>query len=205
MKGKDIFTQSEIQDLRNLIKQRIYADRSRQKSIRAKMRRIGFYGQDDFGINDLQPTDFEMLLNSGRLRIVGEDQPISKKVENKADSKRETNELSINNYEKLELIKFDPESDSESDIPNLPGNYIICLKPNSKLPKSDFDFESSKFNLLEVIYTGIAGKSLRKRDYKQHFTGNNAGSSTLRKSLGSLFGYKKVPRDKDPSNGKTKF
>ena len=99
MKGKDIFTQSEIQDLRNLIKQRIYADRSRQKSIRAKMRRIGFYGQDDFGINDLQPTDFEMLLNSGRLRIVGEDQPISKKVENKTDSKRETNELSINNYE----------------------------------------------------------------------------------------------------------
>jgi hypothetical protein len=27
----------------------------------------------------------------------------------------------------------------------------------------------------------------------------------LRKSLGSLFGYKKIPRDRDPSNGKTKF
>jgi hypothetical protein len=205
MKGKDIFTQSEIQELRSLIKERINADRSRQKSIRAKMRRIGFYGQGDFGINDLQPADFEMLLKSGRIRIAGKDQPISKKVENKTDSKHETNELSIDNYEKLEFIQFDPESNSESEIRNLPGNYIICLKPNSKLPKSNFDYKTSKFNSLEVLYTGIAGKSLRTRDYKQHFTGNNAGFSTLRKSLGSLFGLKKVPRDKDPSNGKTKF
>mgnify|MGYP003885950985 CR=1 FL=1 len=55
-----------------------------------------------------------------------------------------------------------------------------------------------------MIYTGIAGKSLRKRDYKQHFKGN-AGGSTLRKSLGVLFGYKQIPRDKAPYSRKTKF
>ena len=42
-------------------------------------------------------------------------------------------------------------------------------------------------------------------DYKQHFTGNNAGSSRLRKSLGSLFEYPKIARDKDPNTGNTKF
>jgi hypothetical protein len=47
--------------------------------------------------------------------------------------------------------------------------------------------------------------SLRSRDYRQHFKGNNAGRSTLRKSLGVLFGYKKIPRDIDPNTGKTKF
>ncbi len=205
MKGKDIFTQTEIQELRNLIKQRISADRSRQKSIRAKMRRIGFYGQDDFGINDLQPSDFEMLINSGRIKIFGKEQPINKKDYRQPEIKKETIAFPSTESKNLKFKRFDPKLDSEFDIPNLPGNYIICLKPNSKLPDSDFTFETLEFNSLDVIYTGIAGKSLRKRDFKQHFTGNNAGSSTLRKSLGSLFCYKKVPRDKDPSNGKTKF
>ena len=52
----------------------------------------------------------------------------------------------------------------------------------------------------------LVKKSLKKRDYKQHFAGNNSGGSTLRKSLGSLMGLKKIPRDKNnPFNGKTKF
>ncbi len=56
-----------------------------------------------------------------------------------------------------------------------------------------------------MIYTGIASGSLRTRDYREHFKGNNAGRSTLRKSLGVLFGYKQIPRDKEPNTGKTKF
>ena len=73
------------------------------------------------------------------------------------------------------------------------------------LPDIGVPYMMTTYQGLNVIYTGIAGKSLRKRDYKQHFTGNNAGSSTLRKSLGSMFGYVKIPRDKDPNTGKTKF
>jgi len=63
----------------------------------------------------------------------------------------------------------------------------------------------TNFDGLQVIYTGIAGGSLRTRDFKQHFKGNNAGRSTLRKSLGVLFGYNQIPRDEDPERGKTKF
>ncbi|MFT4682379.1 MAG: hypothetical protein ACI9YU_002241 [Flavobacteriales bacterium] len=74
MKGKNVFTKSEVEELRGLIKKRINADRTLQKSIRAKMRKLKFYGQDDFGIVDLQPRDFEMLITSGRIKVLGENQ-----------------------------------------------------------------------------------------------------------------------------------
>ena len=44
MKGKNVFTEQEIEALRELIRQRVKADRSKQTSIRNKMRAIGFYG-----------------------------------------------------------------------------------------------------------------------------------------------------------------
>lgn len=100
---------------------------------------------------------------------------------------------------------FDPTVNNVHDIPDEPGNYIICLKKNSKFPKTAVKPVFKTYNGLRVIYTGIAGTSLRKRDYHQHFTKNNAGSSTLRKSLGSLLGYNKIARDKNAINNKTKF
>lgn len=99
--------------------------------------------------------------------------------------------------------KFDPLLNSITDLPNCKGNYIIILKNNCKLPDSNSTFICKKIENSEVIYTGISNKSLRGRDYKQHFNGT-AGNSTLRKSIGSMFGWNKIPRDKIP-NGKTKF
>lgn len=202
MKGKNTFSALEISELRSLIKERITADRARQKGIRAKMRRIGFYGSDDFGITDLQPTDFESLISSGRIKIIG--QANLKKATPKTTQTKETNVVD-KPIEKGSFTLFDPKIHDSNDIPDNPGNYIVCLNEGSKLPSIGIECQMKSFQNLNVIYTGIAGKSLRKRDYRQHFTGNNAGSSTLRKSLGSLFGYPKIARDKDPTNGKTKF
>ena len=50
MKGKDTFTVQEIELLKNLICQRVNADRSTQKSIRSKMRQIGFFGNSEIFI-----------------------------------------------------------------------------------------------------------------------------------------------------------
>ena len=77
--------------------------------------------------------------------------------------------------------------------------------PGAKLPTANITPIFTKFAGLDVIYTGIASISLRTRDYRQHFEGNNAGRSTLRKSLGVLFGYQQIARDKVQSNNKTKF
>ena len=203
MKGKGTFTQTEISELRDLIKERIKADRSRQKGIRAKMRKIGFYGSDDFGIIDMQPSDFERLINSGRIKVIGQ------KTDQKVELHNQKIEKSVDTNSTIksstEFTLFDPEKHDSEHVPDNPGNYIVCLKNGSLLPDIGVSCKMKTYQGFNVIYTGIAGKSLRKRDYRQHFTGNNAGSSTLRKSIGSLFGYAKIARDKDPNNGKTKF
>jgi hypothetical protein len=112
-----------------------------------------------------------------------------------------------NNFETIlaefKKNKFDPITDEKTKIKDLPGNYIICLRKNVKFsPERCPTIKFKTFNEYRVLYVGKSGK-LRTRDYKNHF-GNNAGSSTLRKSLGVLFGYTLVPRDKK-SNDKTKF
>lgn len=105
---------------------------------------------------------------------------------------------------------FDPQIHTANRLPDKPGNYIVVLRPSSQLPPigitpiyKQWKYEGQEY---DIVYTGISNKSLRKRDYAQHFTGNNAGRSTLRKSLGSMMGFNKIPRDKNkPENGKSKF
>lgn len=108
------------------------------------------------------------------------------------------------------FIPFDSKVTDASVLPTTSGNYLIVLRPSCKLPTITIEplFSSFKYNdgeAYDVIYTGIS-QNLQTRDYKQHFTGNNAGKSTLRKSLGCLMGFKQIPRDSNnPDNGKTKF
>jgi hypothetical protein len=202
MKGTNRFTAAEVSELRKLIRERIKADRSRQKSIRNKMRKLHFYGSD-FGIVDLQPSDFEELISSGRITISddrGSSKPVPDQVCNSSPEMPDQPAAEMGSF-----ILFDPEKHTSEHIPDQPGNYIVCLKSGASLPEIGQPFEMAEYQGYDVIYTGIAGKSLRRRDYRQHFTGNNAGSSTLRKSLGSMFGYSKIARDKDPNTGKTKF
>lgn len=104
---------------------------------------------------------------------------------------------------------FDPTRDDSKDLPDIPGNYLVVLRSDAELPKSsltpEFHIITYHSNAYKVIYTGISQKGIRSRDYKQHFTGN-AGKSTLRKSLGSLMGFPKIPRSMNkPEDGKTKF
>ena len=72
MKGKNTFTQKEIDELERLITLRVNStSKSEQKKLRDKMRKIGFYGGDDFGINDCKVTDLEILISIGRIKVIG--------------------------------------------------------------------------------------------------------------------------------------
>jgi len=103
-------------------------------------------------------------------------------------------------------INFNPSQDSLEKITDSPGIYMLCLKDGISLPSTDISPTYNQFHGLDIVYIGITTKSLQTRDYKDHFVGNNAGRSTLRKSIGSIFGYQKIPRDiNNPNNGKTKF
>lgn len=105
----------------------------------------------------------------------------------------------------LEHFKhFDSLKNSADEIPDEKGVYLFLLKSGARLPSVDCFYNCQKLNGREIIYVGISNRSLRRRDFKQHFYGN-AGASTLRKSIGSLMGLQKIPRSKTRIDGKTKF
>ena len=93
---------------------------------------------------------------------------------------------------------FDPMTMDSNMLPNVAGNYVFLLRKGSQLPQVDINPQIPEVtldgNAYQAIYTGIASKSLRRRDYRAHFIGNDASRSTLRKSIGSLFGYDLIPR-----------
>jgi hypothetical protein len=216
MKGQNTFTSLQVQTIKKLIAEKVVATPDKQKGIRGKIRNIGFHYSDFSSKKDgYTVADFEALIRSGQIKIsdgnykptktatiktIDKPKPVEKKVIVIQKSKGLNSNL--NNFK---VNRFYPKTDSETIIANSSGNYILCLKKNSKLPTVSVKPILTNFEGLQVIYTGIAGGSLRTRDFRQHFKGNNAGRSTLRKSLGVLFGYKQIPRDGDPNSGKTKF
>lgn len=50
MKGRSIFTKEEAEQIIALIKKKLESDATTQKGIRKKIRSLGFYAKDDFGI-----------------------------------------------------------------------------------------------------------------------------------------------------------
>ena len=104
------------------------------------------------------------------------------------------------------LSLFDPKNDSPKILPQDAGYYIICFKKNSTIPSKLKNAIFTQCRNLRVLYVGItnAKKGIKGRDYRKHFNGN-AGGSTLRKSIGVLFEYKLIARDKNTSNNKKKF
>ena len=93
MKGKNEFTQIEINEIVDLIRQRCSAPQSEQTKIRNKMRRIGFYGRADFGISDMTEEKFYRLIESKKIII----KDSSKAKVSPVLSRRETNPLAHNN------------------------------------------------------------------------------------------------------------
>lgn len=216
MKGQNTFTSLQILTIKKLIAGKVIATPDKQKGIRGKIRNIGFHYSDFSSKKDgYTIADFEALISSGQIKISdGNYKPVAnattktidtpKLVEKKIPVIQKSKGLN-SNLDTFKINRFDPKTDSETIIANSSGNYILCLKKNSNLPTVSIKPVLTSFEGLQVIYTGIAGGSLRTRDFRQHFKGNNAGRSTLRKSLGVLFGYKQIPRDSDPTTGKTKF
>jgi len=214
MKGKRKFTRIEAEQIRFLIREKNKATPSQQKGIRNKIREKGFYYSDFCSSKEGYTTnDFDALIQFGQIEII--DENIQGKVRHKSQDFNgyieESKTYSSENpgfsviLAAFQSNRFDPQFDSEMKIPGQPGNYIVCLRDGSVLPSIEITPKMRKFAGLCVVYTGIASKNLRTRDFRQHFTGNNAGRSTLRKSIGSLMGLKKIPRDKDLTTGKTKF
>ena len=216
MKGNKVFTTLQINEIKKLTDKKIGKSKSEQTAIRNKIRNIyKFYYSDFNNKKGYTVADIEELISLGQIKIsdidyTSEVNITTKSIETPANVekkipliKKSTGLKSI--VKSFKINRFDPSTDNEIIISNSSVNYIFCLKKNSTLPTVAIKPILTNFEGLEVIYTGLASGSLRSRDFRQHFKGNNAGRSTLRKSLGVLFGYKQIPRDSDPTTGKTKF
>ena len=95
-----------------------------------------------------------------------------------------------------DFVPFVPNEDSPRSIPRQPGVYIVLIRDLISLPNRGYDMSCKMFKGLNVVYVGMSGSNLRNRILYSHFR-KLSGNSTLRQSLGSLFGFKQFPRDKD--------
>ena len=96
----------------------------------------------------------------------------------------------LRELEQYEMQSFDPQTDDPGLLPDEAGIYAICVKDENTLCEIS---TIAVFPVIEeryVLYVGISEtQGLRDRDFKNHFNGT-ARNSTLRKSLGSLFGWR---------------
>jgi len=89
MKGKTTFTRQEADQIIALIRKKLVSNTNDKKSIRNKIRQIGFYASDFNVGNGYNEHDFLRVVN-----IVGEKLPLSNNFENKKEA-TPSNELKI--------------------------------------------------------------------------------------------------------------
>lgn len=148
MKGKNVFTSTEIESIKKLIIEKLKATPTKQKGIRDKIRKIGFYYTDfDASKGNYDVNFIEELLQSGKIRIKvnGEKVILKTKLLLKKEvidpeiplPPKEKINLSFKNTDELNsygFIGFKKIEDMFLDSSKLPsgkGIYII-LKPLSK-------------------------------------------------------------------------
>lgn len=148
MKGKSVFTESEIAQLRILIAKLRNASKKEQKYIRSRMRSIGLYVRDDWGITNFCLEDFDRLLRDGRIRVAqtaescdGEekyDPEMEVDVKNKGcEGSRCDVDIDFKTIEGLQhagFTGFVPAADLLRDlsiIPNERGVYMVVRHANA--------------------------------------------------------------------------
>ena len=129
MKGKDKFTSAEILELRELIAERQNASRNYQKQLRNRMRKIGFFGRDDWGIIDCTLEDLDELIDTERIKII--DKITSTIITDKSKSKNAIINQEINkNIEKNGGTTYGVLSDYMSDNDIEAVNIILPFSHN---------------------------------------------------------------------------
>ena len=194
MKGKNQFTKEEIEELKELIALREKSGRLEQKRIRDKMRRIGFYGRDDYGINDCTVSKLENLINCGLIKMIGPSSSVKsvskeasrcsiRKAASDAEQKSAAFVEGKDVEQKLVFGKFMPvNSVNESSVPDVPGLYCIKLRQGVTLPSKFVKIREDR-----IIYIGQASKSLKKRLWQEEL--NHKRPATFFRSIGTMLGY----------------
>jgi hypothetical protein len=190
MTGKNKFTREEIEELRILVKKFSKANEATErKSIRTRFRKLQFY-VSDFGIQNIDVSQFEALLRSGKIQITGNglisvQKPQVKVSVVNVSTKVEENLIKIENN--LVHGKFISAKDLDGNAKlDCTGFYCIKLNVGSKFSdryQNHLDTRNHR-----IIYIGKAeGQTLRKRFLGQELKAK--GHGTFFRSIGAVLGY----------------
>lgn len=187
---KTTFTKSEYTELKKLISQKVLADRSEQKKIRDKIRKIGFHYSNFSSKKGYDVSDLEELVRNKQIKIIVGSTPDlkPKPTTQKAVKKVNTAQSKVNldSLEKMTFRNFNELSDSTL---SKTGLYFIKLKNGAKLPiryQTILDQRSHR-----IIYIGKAqDQSLRDRLNQEIY---HTRPGTFFRSIGAVLNYKPIP------------
>lgn len=194
MKGKSEFTEDEAYKIRNLIKQKLQVSSNEQKGIRNKIRDLKFYFSDFSDKKGYTVDDFNHLIKSGQINIIGgstqsiketneimKKPPIKPIIDSKVTDKNIEQEL-------VAIGNFRQYNDLDSNILDKTGFYCLKLKENSKLPdRYQLILDKRKF---KYLYIGKAeGQTLRER-LGQEIEHKSPG--TFFRSIGCVLRYSPI-------------
>ncbi|MEP7251685.1 MAG: DNA-deoxyinosine glycosylase [Ginsengibacter sp.] len=134
MKGKKSFNKSEVEQIQKLIAENLRTTPDKQKGIRAKIRKIGFYFSDFSSKNNgYTVADFEALIHSGAIKVVGDKvqtkfSAITQKIFRQPTPKKTNN----NNYISSQYSKnsLEPIVDNNTEIlilGTMPGDRSLSV------------------------------------------------------------------------------
>lgn len=212
MKRRTEFSQEQITTIKTLISNLKNSNREEQKKIRRKIRELGFYISDHKSTSNNKNytvAEFNNLIKNGIIKVIGKSTYDFNKVQTKSIKQADQNTISKHNStvniedKVLQFIKIDPKHQDLNSISHQNGIYIFTLRKGCNIPDTQNKPEYKLYEGQRVLYIGQTKSGLNSRINKKHFNGR-AGSSTLRKSLGCLLGFKLIPRSKkNPDDGKT--
>jgi hypothetical protein len=189
MKGKSVFTKDEAEEIGRLIRVKLKSDSNKQKGIRAKIRKLGFYASD-FGLTGgYSERDFlnviktrEKAAHSTLPRST--DSPLKSK-HGRSSEKKAPSSSNSGSRNLMKIRDFKPASEIDHIVPHAPGVYAIRIKDPKKLPRSfKAELVSRNHNL---IYIGIASQSLKRRMLGQELRAR--GHGTFFRSIGAVLGF----------------
>lgn len=155
MKGKNVFSKQEAEQIERLINLRCSSESSRQKTIRNKMRALGFYGSD-YHISDMTILKFHQLIESKQIIISDDNKSIGafRKVLNKDDNKIVGLSSSLDNEMKQGLAPW---------VGDNPLVLILGTFPGEKSLKSQAYYQdrahNSFYKIMESLFQRTNGIS----------------------------------------------
>lgn len=210
MTSRNHFTSSEAIEIKQLLDQRLSANRDDQKRIRARLRALGFR-ISDFEIG-LTPTGFDALRARGLISVgvvPQAAQPIpplpATPTTSVIDRPDPVDDQTIDAIDSvLDALSARPWTFDEavSSCPHVPGLYAIHAR---ELAEANYGGVWLQLGLgpptdRRPLYVGKSEDDLAGRDVRDHFSGGSGGS-TVRRSLAALLreelGLRACPRNPD--------